>query len=518
MTKTSRIIAISIPLLVLLSYALLLARPINLITADLGRHIKNGAEIISGNFDVIKTNYYSYTFPDYHALNHHWLGGVIFFLIWKISGFLGVHLFFILISLITLWIFFKLAYEKSGLAMASLTAILLMPLILERDEIRPEIFSNLLAGVFLLILTRFRDGRLKPKYLLALPAMELVWVNTHIYFFLGFVIAAAFFAEALFEKSKPAVKTLALVIGLMTVAAFINPAGVRGVLSPLDVFKNYGYTIVENQNIFFLEKLITNPNFLILKIMFSAFLCLITFRLIQNKRGIPASDLILAVGFSAAAVIALRNMTIFALFVLPISSGCIAGLIGKKLDGANPVRNPSGNHIDNRAVKEGVGQPVSNGVKTNLFACVILALFILSILSGEYKPIVPYDKLGFGLMDRSNNAVEFIKNQNLEGPIFNNYDIGGYLIFNLWPERKVFVDNRPEAYPSDFFQKVYIPMQEEKKTWDEQLKIYGFKTIIFSVVDYTPWGQKFLTRIVKDPDWKTVFLDSRVIILVQHIK
>ena len=92
------------------------------------------------------------------------------------------------------------------------------------------------------------------------------------------------------------------------------------------------------------------------------------------------------------------------------------------------------------------------------------------------------------------------------------------MIFNLWPERKVFVDNRPEAYPSDFFQKVYIPMQEEKKTWDEQLKIYGFKTIIFSVVDYTPWGQKFLTRIVKDPDWKTVFLDSRVIILVQHIK
>lgn len=508
MNKTNQITAFIVPILLLLSYAILLSHPINLVTADLGRHIINGGEVLSGNFSVLKTNFYSYTFPGYPTLNHHWLGGVIFFLIWKVFGFFGVHIFFILISLVTLFVFFKLASEKSGPAIASLVTMMIIPLILERDEIRPEIFSNFLAAIFLYILTKYKEGKISPKFLLILPIIELIWVNTHIYFFLGFVIVGAFLAEAFFEKSKPAIKTFASTIGLMFVAIFINPAGVRGVLAPFDIFKNYGYTIVENQNIFFLEKLLKNPNFLILKIMFFTFLFLIISRLIQNKRGIPIRDLIFATGFSIAAFLALRNVTIFALFALSISSACIAELFG------NPIRN----HACAGTPEGSLGRAVSNWAKINLIVSAILGLFILSILSGEYKPISPYGKFGFGVLEGNNNAAKFIKNKNLEGPIFNNYDIGGYLIFNLWPERKAFVDNRPEAYPNDFFQKVYIPMQENEEIWQEQLKIYGFKTIVFSYLDYTPWGQQFLARITKDPKWSTVFKDERVIILVHHIK
>ena len=78
------------------------------------------------------------------------------------------------------------------------------------------------------------------------------------------------------------------------------------------------------------------------------------------------------------------------------------------------------------------------------------------------------------------------------------------------------MDNRPEAYPNEFFQKVYMPMQEDEKIWREQLKIYGFKTIIFSTADYTPWGRTFLARIIKDPEWSTVYKDDRVIILTKN--
>lgn len=487
MTKTNQIVLFFIPILLSFSYIILLSRPIDLVTADIGRHIKNGEAIFNGNFEVLTENFYSYSFPNYPTANHHWLAGVVFFLIWKGFGFFGVHLFFILTSLATLLIFFKLSCEKSGAAIASLITILLIPLILERDEIRPEIFSNLFAGIFLLILTKFRGGRLKPKYLLILPAIELAWVNTHIYFFLGFVVIGTFLAEAIFERSKSMAKTVVSIIMLMIVSVFINPAGIKGVLAPLSIFKNYGYTIVENQNIFFLEKLIRNPNFLILKIMFLAFLFLIISRIIQNKKAVSVSDLIFAAGFSFAAFFALRNVTIFALFAFPISSGCVSGLIG--------------------------GKP--SGIKINIATLAVLTFFITSILSGEYRPIVPYEKFGFGLIS-NNNAANFINSRDIETPIFNNYDIGGYLIFNLPPDKKVFVDNRPEAYPSDFFQKVYIPMQENKSVWDEQLKTYEFKTIIFSTADYTPWGRKFLDGITKDPDWETAFLDSRVIILTKN--
>ena len=71
-----------------------------------------------------------------------------------------------------------------------------------------------------------------------------------------------------------------------------------------------------------------------------------------------------------------------------------------------------------------------------------------------------------GLLPKINAAADFYKTNKIQGPIFNNYDIGGYLIFHLYPE-KIFVDNRPEAYPTSFFQDVYIPMQENNDIWKE---------------------------------------------------
>jgi hypothetical protein len=58
--------------------------------------------------------------------------------------------------------------------------------------------------------------------------------------------------------------------------------------------------------------------------------------------------------------------------------------------------------------------------------------------------------------------------KNLKGPIFNNFDIGSYLIFRLYNKslpagRQVFVDGRPEAYPASFFQITYILMQQDPK-------------------------------------------------------
>jgi hypothetical protein len=67
----------------------------------------------------------------------------------------------------------------------------------------------------------------------------------------------------------------------------------------------------------------------------------------------------------------------------------------------------------------------------------------------------PYKYLfGLGLID-CNKSAEFIKGNKVEGPYFNNYDIGGYFIFHLFPTYKPFVDNRPEAYSVDFFNEIF---------------------------------------------------------------
>jgi len=119
-------------------------------------------------------------------------------------------------------------------------------------------------------------------------------------------------------------------------------------------------------------------------------------------------------------------------------------------------------------------------------------------------------------MPEVNVAAEFYKSQNIKGPIFNNYDIGGYLIFHLFPEEKVFVDNRPEAYSVDFFQKIYVPAQEKKEEWLKLDQKYNFNTIFFSHLDLTPWGQNFLIQKVSDSAWAPVFADEYNIIFLKR--
>lgn len=515
-------------LTLLLIYGLLLAHPINLVTADLGRHIKNG-QLILENFQIAQTNLYSYTHPDYPSLNHHWLSGVIFFLIWRAFDFIGVHIFFLILSLATLALFFRLAQKRAGYGLAALMGLLIIPLLLERSEIRPEIFSYFFSAIFFWLLTRFKtpnvasnteclmSNKMKWRILLILPLLEIVWVNLHIYFFLGPVIIGVFLIESLIVKNQFLAKKLGLILSLTVLAGLINPVSLKGLLEPLNIFKNYGYRLVENQTVWFIEKLLPNPNFIIFKIIFGLLMASFIIYWINARanRQIIApdsinsaakpwakinSDLILGLGFGLAAWLAIRNFALFGLFSLPILAGNLAILPRLKI----------------------LGQKL----KFKILVLGLLLMTLLALFSGELQKIYPNYSNDFqlGLETNNSDAAQFFSTQKLTGPIFNNYDIGSYLIFYLYPQEKVypersrgvFVDNRPEAYPADFFEKIYIPMQEDENIWRQQLSRYNFKTIIFSHRDYTPWGQTFLARRLNDPEWQVVFKDERVIIFVKN--
>ncbi|MBI4669885.1 MAG: hypothetical protein HY747_12030, partial [Elusimicrobia bacterium] len=174
----------------------LLSQKINLSTADLGRHIKNG-EIFLQNLVIPKTNLYSYTYPGYPFDNHHWASGVIFYLVYKAGGFAGLSIAFLAASLLAFYLFYDIAASNHAPA-AAFTALFALPLIGTRTEIRPEVFSYFFAAVFLWMLWNFQKGRGPAKWLfIILPLTEILWVNTHIYFILGPALTGAFFLETM---------------------------------------------------------------------------------------------------------------------------------------------------------------------------------------------------------------------------------------------------------------------------------------------------------------------------------
>jgi hypothetical protein len=123
---------------------------------------------------------------------------------------------------------------------------------------------------------------------------------------------------------------------------------------------------------------------------------------------------------------------------------------------------------------------------------------------------------GVGIIKGSQKAGQFFKQSGVKGPIFNNYDIGSYIIFNHFPQEKVFTDNRPEAYSVEFFDSIYNPALKNEIVWQRVEKRFNFKCIYFYRHDNTEFGQPFLLRRIDDPTWIPVFVDDFNIILLKN--
>lgn len=482
--KIIKIIILSFLLALLLFFLL---QKIDLTTADIGRFIKNGEALLKGEYGVLKTNFYSYAHPDYPFLNHHWASGLIFYIIFKIGNFGGLHLFFIILSLITFLIFFRITEKESGFKTAFILSLILIPLVGYRDEIRPELFSYFFSAIFFWILWYNRKNSLSFKWLFILPIIQILWVNIHIYFFLGLSIVGAFLLEKIIFSIKNKVykfKNLLLIFFLCLIATLINPFGLKGAIHPFNVYGNYGYRVLEEQSVWFLKGIgITNPNFTLFKIVLFLLVLSFVLVLIKNHKKFSLVNLFLSIGFGLMAVLAIRNFTIFGFFALPIIGINIKNVLPKK---------------------------------ENWFWIAALIIIVFTLFN-NYK-FLPYrwHEFGLGLVPNNNESAEFFKEKNIKGPILNNYDIGGYLIYHLYPQEKVFVDNRPETYPVSFFKETYIPMQENESIWQEKNKEYNFNTIFFSHRDATPWAQNFLIERIDDPEWTPVFADQYAIIFLKR--
>lgn len=479
----------------LLLYAVLVAQPIDMVR-DLGRHLKNG-EIILRTHSVPDTNLYSYTYPDFPFVNHHWGSGVVFFLTKEWLGFVGLSALFLAVSLLTFWFSFRTAWKASGFETAVASALVFMPLMAARLEVRPEIFSYLFMVVFFGLLSAVKRGDLHRKWLFLLPAVTLVWVNLHIYHVFGLFILGVFLLESIFDSrvsGKPSLLQTGWLVrigALSAAASLVNPFGWRGASYPLRILGSYGYAVFENQSIVYLLRYSNYPAiayYIVGAVVLVASMLFAAHRCARGRAAFSLSNLLLAVSFGCLAFFMVRNFAAFAYFGLPLT----AMNVGSSL--------------------EWEPRTLAGRYKTALLFVAVFGLTCL--VSPSFWRA--RGEVGVGLKRGTMSAADFLLGEGIEGPIFNNYDTGGYLIYALFPEQRVFVDNRPEAYPAEFFRDEYIPMQENAEAWQRALAKYGFNAIVFNHAEGTSWGQEFLIARVSDPEWVPVFLDQDLLILVRN--
>ncbi len=473
-----------IPLVLAVYFSLFFVQKISLVTADIGRHIKNG-EIILSTKRVMDTNYYSYTQSDFKAINHHWLSGVVFYLVYKAVDFNGLSVFFILLSGLTVFIFFILAKRNSNFYIALFLTLITMPLISYRREVRPEVFSYLFLVIYFYVLFLHSEGRLSSKkVLLILSVTQLLWVNLHIFFILGpFLVGVLVLHSLVVSHDGKQAKVLFTVLIGVVMVSLLNPHGIYGFMEPLNIFKEYGYMVVENQSVFFMQNRFPEFLYLHFEVYSLAFYIMVVYLVTKKRLKENFIFIVPLVFFNILAFKAIRGIPIFSMFFVPFAAKFVYDYI----------------KFNNK-----------------LLLWLSVTLFVVSVLFRGHYFSVYKGNFGIGLVSDIQKSAEFFKSNRISGPVFNNYDIGGYLIFNLYPKERVFVDNRPEAYPVSFFGDTYIAPQVDENKWKEISERYSFNVIYFYRLDVTPWAQPFLIKRIKDPAWVSIYVDNHVLILVKN--
>ncbi len=479
--------------LLLAFYACFLVHKINLPAADdLPRQIKIGQELLHGNFQILYKNIFSYAEPDHPFYNHHWLSTIIFYLLHLAVGWSGLEIFKVAVLLAVFSLVFLTAAKKSNFWLAALVSIPAILILRNRSDLRPEIFSYLFIALYLYLFAEL-DENPQSKRIFWLIPLQLLWVNIHIFFSVGIMLVGGFLLEKIILnfknlKANPLIKKLLLVFAAVALVSLINPRGFSGAIYRYP--DKFPAQISENQSIPSLLR--EQPRWDDISVgLFEplAALLLASFALGYKRK--PVFYFLASVATIAITFYVYRSMAFFGMTFLPAL--CLnLDSVSKKIAG----------WLDKRILQIGI-------------YLLVTVLAILVIIGSQGK-FIKYKKPGLGLVQYSNNAAEFFKQENLKGPIFNDPDSGSYLIYHLYPKEKIFTDNRfGDAYSSELFQE-YIGMMNDEKAWQAGIEKYNFNIIFFYAYDPGANLREFLYHRVHDPNWAFIYADKHHVILVRN--
>jgi len=464
------------------------------LTADLGRHIKNG-EYILATGKIPATNLYSFSEPDFPALNHHWASGVIYYLVQSCCGFGGLHLFSIAVYVAAIVAATMIASQRARPVTIAAVMLVAVPFTVWRNEIRPEEFSYLLLMVYAGVILGVKRGKLKNWWLWMLPLLQIVWINLHVFFVLGVgLVGLGWLDEGIkyrFKMKNVWVWTWVLIVAIT--ANLINPFGVAGILNPLVVDSKNLANVTETQSVFELLKHLDRMDFVefvvvVVASWYGIYELAKKYRLKKYR-----FELGIVLTFGVLGMWMVRNMAMFGLMLIAVGPEMVEEVGRFKVKGLR--------------------------LKEQMVAAIIILLIIgLGLAKHDwlYSPFKLGEEFGVGLRTDETKPAEFIKRVDIKGPWYNNFDIGSYLIYYFYPDEKVFIDNRPEAYSVNFFKGDYIVMHQDENKWGEMVNRYQFNAIIADYQDNTSWLRPFLQRRYRDPMWALVYQDENVVILVRR--
>lgn len=452
-------------------------------------HLANGREMVN-SAQIISKEVFSYTHPGEHFANHEWLSQVLLYLVWHAFGSHGLlTMKLIIVGMITWLLFLTLRNEEQSPAIAALLTVLVVLAGLNRYHVRPELFTLLNMALLGFILYGFCRQKVSRAVLWAIPLIMVVWDWLHgaVY---GFAFLAMFVVgENLKHRvqrlqpqstlSHADLKTLNLCFAITLLAMLVNPFGLR----TYGMFVGY-VTGESNLNTVITEYTPISWEYSRVFILMFAWFVLLALR---NWKRVDITQLLVAMVFALATLRFSRMEAAAAIVMAP----AIAGLLKLSMQASSR----------NFERKFHTATLMIGGVLVLWYGYAIK--FIPDAPepdSDQYHYVNIYD-LSFGYRKDDSiypvGAVNFIRDHKLTGHLYNSGNFGGYLSYQITPERKIFQYNMG-TFGNPLY---YVRHPDALAKWD---------------INYAIVGTNMEMNLFPEKEWATVYCDAASVLLIRR--
>jgi hypothetical protein len=444
-------------------------------------HIKYGQRILStGHWPA--GDIYSFTAHGVVNMAYEWVGDVLTALAYRLGALRGLDLLLIALTSIIVLLLYWFAHVRCGNSKAAfLGTLLALPLAAMCFVLRPQLLGFIFLLVTLICLERFRLGMQKSLWLL--PPLFLVWVNTHGTFALGLLIFAVYWVSGLrgvswgglrAERWNPKQRVHLALVFLASVAALpITPYGIRLAAYPINMafFQPLNLaTIYEWQPL----PLALWQSKLLLILLIAFVVAQVALRLTYRLE-----ELGLFLFAAYATLLHYRFVILFAILVAPLLASILMRWAPK---------------YDRAADKYVLNALLIAGAILLMLKCFPSDASLKKNVAKKY-PV---------------HAVEYLRRHTIPGPMFNSYGAGGYLLWSLGPEQKVFIDSRADIYEEIGTYADYMRVMQLKPNTLAILKSYGIESCLVGR------NAPLATLLSVAPGWKRVYQDKLSVLFVRQ--
>lgn len=461
---------------------------VEIVDTDFWWHLKTGQYIVERHSLPVPDPFAYTTALDTHAtsgeiamrhfnLSHEWLSQAMMYLTYAAGGFPAIVLARSILLTFICGIAGVLSTRAAGDIYAGIAAAVAAAMVaIEFATDRPTLVTFAFVALFVAIL-EFRI------WVWVLPVIAIVWANCHGGFFLGWVVLGAYSIEALAPYPRYAARERWRLWSVSVCAIAISGLNPNG-FGVIQTVLQYRRSELMMNLVEWRRPLLWGPPYSFDLLLYAAAVVLIV-----SWRKVRLAHWLLFAAFAAASLTAFRNILLIG-FLAPF-------LICAYF----PIRVPS----FQRALAWAV--PIF-----------LIAALAAGAVQGRFF------QLGVAEWLVPAGAATYVLSNHITAPLFNTYEHGGYLIWRLWPEERVFIDGRAlsESVNREYRQILYNSSSAADRLEGPRAEImrrYGVNVVVMNTIDYISGAVYPLALALANPasaEWQLVYEDPEAVVFLRE--